>query len=456
MNRKERTGKPVCIMNMSKMNSISLEMIQRFNQAYDADKTAKVMTGAASRHELSDLAFIPEKAARLENCFSIELKTREVTSQEASGRCWLFASMNIMREKVAEKCNLDMFELSGNYFAFWDKFEKINYFLETIIDCADLPVGDRTLNWVLNSVGDGGQWDMMVSLIQKYGIVPKTVMPETFQSLNTRQIMSMINTKLRKDAIELRKIVTSGADPQPRKEEMLCEFYKLLCTCFGKPTEKFDFQYKDADGQFHVDYDLTPLSFYEKYVGVDLSEYVSIINAPTQDKPYGRTYTVKYLGNVAEGSVRYLNLTMDEMKDLMVQQMKDGEIVWFGSDCGKSGDKKEGIWDPDSFDYQAAFGLDLSMSKEDQLDYLNSAMNHAMVLTGVNLDRDGKPNRWKIENSWGEKNGKKGYYIGSDAWVDQYVFQAIIKKKYLTEDMKKALEQEPVVLDPWDPMGTLA
>ena len=418
---------------------------------------AKVFTAAAAKTVLSDVALSPMDAAKLEHTFSIEILTRGITNQKKSGRCWLFASMNMMRELVAEHCNMEKFELSGNYLAFWDKFEKMNFFLEAIIDSADLEVSDRTVNWILSGLNDGGQWDMMVSLIQKYGIVPSSVMPETFQSNETRNMSQILNMKLRKDAIELRKLVQEGKDPSKRKEEMLEELFKALCICFGRPVDRFDFAYTDKEHHYRIEYDMTPRSFYEKYIKLPLEDYVSVINAPTQDKPYGKTYTVKYLGNVVGRNIRYLNLPMEALKKLAVQQMKDGEPVWFGSDCRKYDSRTDGIWDQNSFVYgEILGGLDLSMTKEERLDYADSAMNHAMLLTGVNLDRDGKPNRWKIENSWGEEPGKKGYFVASDAWFDEFTYQVIINKKYLTDEWKQALEEEPIELAPWDPMGTLA
>lgn len=442
---------------MKNAKPITMEMIQRFQKNYDEDAMAKVLTAAASKTALSDIALSPMDAAKLEHTFSIEIPTRGITNQKKSGRCWLFASMNMMRELVAKNCNMEKFELSGNYLAFWDKFEKMNFFLEAIIDSADLEVSDRTVNWILSGLNDGGQWDMMVSLIQKYGIVPSSVMPETFQSNETRNMSQILNMKLRKDAIELRKLVQEGVDPSKRKEEMLEELFKALCICFGRPVDRFDFAYTDKEHHYHIEYDMTPRSFYEKYIKLSLEDYVSVINAPTQDKPYGKTYTVKYLGNVVGRNICYLNLPVEELKKLAVQQMKDGEPVWFGSDCGKYGSRTDGIWDQNSFVYgEILGGLDLSMTKEERLDYADSAMNHAMLLTGVNLDSDGKPNRWKIENSWGEEPGKKGYFAASDAWFDEFTYQVIINKKYLKEEWKLALEEEPIELAPWDPMGTLA
>ena len=436
---------------------LSPELIDRFRKAYENDPTARTLTAAASNTALADIAFDPVNAAKLDRSFSIEIPTTGITNQKQSGRCWLFASMNLMREAVIKNCNLDSFELSGNYFAFWDKFEKINFFLESVIASADLEVGDRTLDWILQGIGDGGQWDMMVSIVKKYGVVPKSAMPETFQSSSTRYFSQFINMHLRKDAIELRQLVSEGKDPEPRKEEMLSDYFRALSICFGEPVQEFDFEYRDKDKEFHADYHLTPQAFYEKYVGIDLSDYVSVINAPTADKPYGKTYTVQYLGNVIGGSIRYLNLPIEDLKALTIAQMKDGELVWFGSDCGKYGDRTRGIWDQASFRYNEIFGgMDFSLTKEQRLDYRDSAMNHAMVLCGVNLDENGKPNRWKIENSWGEEAGEKGYYVASDAWFEAFTYQVIINKKYLTDEWKQALTEEPIELKPWDPMGTLA
>lgn len=443
---------------MQNAKPITPEMIAQFKADYDNDKTAKVLTAAASKTSLDNIAYQAQAAAKLNDHFSVQVKTRGITNQKQSGRCWLFASMNVMREIVAEKCNMEKCELSGNWLAFWDKFEKINFFLEAAIDNAHEAVGERTFDWLMGSgVSDGGQWDMMVSIVKKYGIVPASAMPETAQSEGTRLYGRFVNLKLRKDAEELRRLVAEGKDPTARKEEMLAELFKTLCICFGRPVDKFDFEYTDKDGNYHVERGLTPMSFYEKYVGLALEEYVSIINAPTADKPYGQTYTVKYLGNVVEGTVRHLNLPMDQMKALCIAQMQAGEPVWFGSDCGKYGARDEGIWDPDCFNFEEVLGgLDLFFDKSERLDYHDSAMNHAMVLCGVNLDENGCSNRWKIENSWGPDAGRKGYYVASDLWFDEFVYQAVINKKFLSDEQKAMLNTTPVELAPWDPMGSLA
>ena len=442
---------------MKYVSAITPELTEQFRAAFEADKTLNALKLMMNRSELADAAFDRENAAKVNFTFNVEIPTTGITNQKRSGRCWLFASMNLMRELVIKKCNLAEFELSGNWLAFWDKFEKINYYLECSMDSAALPLDDRTVSWLNGGIGDGGQWDMMVSLIKKYGIVPMSAMPETAQSCSTAGLMRQINSKLREDGLELRALLAEGKDPAPRKQEMLQEMFNALVICLGMPPKTFDFEYMDKDKAYHVDRGLTPHSFMEKYVGIDLGEYVSIINAPTADKPFHRTYTVKYIGNVVEDGILYLNLPMDEMKALAVAQMQAGEPVWFGSDCGKSGDRSTGIWDVDSFDYSTVLGgMQFGLTKQQRLDSGDSAMNHAMLLCGVNLDENGKPNRWKIENSWGAEAGNKGYYVCSDRWFDQFTYQVIINKKFLSADQLAMLEQAPVVLNPWDPMGTLA
>lgn len=442
---------------MKNAKAVTMEFLEDCQKRCDENPVFRSLSCAVSKADLADAAYDGNRGRNLPMTFSIDLCSSTVTNQKSSGRCWIFAAMNVLREAVAKNCGMEETELSQNYIAFWDKFEKINYFLESVIDSADLPVGDRTLDWILQGLGDGGQWDMIVGLVKKYGVVPKSAMPETYQSSNTGTMNRMLNMKLREYAIELRTMISEGKDPAARKDEMLFETYQALCICFGKPPKTFDFEYRDKDKKFHADYRLTPHTFYDKYVNVNLEDYVSIINAPTSDKPYGKCYTVKYLGNLVEGKIRYLNVPMETLKDLVIRQMKDGEMVWFGSDCGKYGDRTSGIWDQDSFDFEDILGgLTFGLTKEERLDYRDSAMNHAMVITGVNLDENGKPNRWKIENSWGEDRGQKGYYVASDKWFDEFTYQVVIRKKYLSAEQIHALEAEPIVLEPWDPMGSLA
>ena len=440
-------------------NPITRELLTRWNAEYRADAVRQLATHALSVTELKDVAYSQQAANRMHQRFSLELETLPVTNQMHSGRCWLFAATNVIREAIAKACKLERFELSQSWLAFWDKFERANYFLERIIETADLPADDRTVSFVLETgVHDGGQWTMFVNIVEKYGIVPKDAFDETFQSSNSRSMNYLINRALKAAAPKLRAMVREGTlaeAVQAKKNEVLGKVYAFLCTCYGEPPETFDFEYTDKDKVFHAERGLTPLAFAEKYAAPILRESVSVIHAPTVDKPFHKTYTIRYLGNVEGGKpVVHLNLTLDELKAAIIRQLQAGKIVWFGSDVGHDGERKKGIWDDNCFDLELLSGLDLEISKEDALDYGFAAMNHAMCLTGVNLV-DGKPNRWKIENSWGDENGEKGYYVCSDTWFDRYVFQAAIEKEYLG-DLAALAEQEPTVLEPWDPMGTLA
>lgn len=308
---------------------------------------------------------------------------------------------------------------------------------------------------------DGGQWDMLCALISKYGVMPKAAMPESFNSSNSRGIDEVLNNKLRHDAVILRKMINEDHANEEvideTRRKMLNENYRMLAYTFGEPVSHFDFEYRTKkDNEFHRDTNLTPQEFFKKYVGWKLDNYISIIQAPTADKKYHQTYTIDMLGNVVGGrEIKHLNLPMDEFKQLAIEQLKNGESVWFGSDVIKYSETKLGIMALNTYDYDKLFDVDLEMTKAEALDYGESMMDHAMVITGVDLV-DGKPTKWKVENSWGNKVGHKGYFVMSDDWMDKYCYQVVINKKYLSEDLKRDYAKSPVVLKPWDPMGTLA
>ena len=440
-------------------NQISAELLERFN-AKSQNSQSKLARHALSKTALNDVAFVPSKANQLRHKFSLEIPTLDVTNQKSSGRCWLFAATNVLREIIAKKNNIEKFELSQSYLAFWDKFERCNYFLCSILETAHLPTDDRTVSFILSTgVHDGGQWDMFANIVRKYGIVPKDAFDETYQSENTRQLNYVLNRYLKICAVKLRQMTADKLDDQQiqnERIEMLDKIYSFLCRCYGVPPVSFSFEYVDKDKVFHAEENLTPQSFAERYGVIDLlDDTVSIIHAPTADKPYDQTYTISFLGNVVGGQeVRHLNLALEDFKAAILAQLRAGKPVWFGSDVGHYGDRNLGIWDNESFDFELLTGLDMVITKEDALNYGLSAMNHAMLLTGVHLE-NGEPIRWKIENSWGDEHGEKGYYICSDSWFNQYVYQAAVQREYL--GVKKAFaDLTPVKLSPWDPMGTLA
>ncbi|MBO4791285.1 MAG: C1 family peptidase [Clostridia bacterium] len=444
-----------------KQTPVTCEALRAYTDSYSSSSAKKTLTNVFSRTSLADLSFDPVASRDVNFRFSNNIKTMSATNQKSSGRCWLFAATNLLREIIAKKKNLDSFELSQSHLAFWDKFERANYFIDSIIDTASLPDGDRTVDYILaTGVGDGGQWDMFVNIVRKYGIIPKDAMPETFQSSATSQVNKYLNLCLRKAACLIRSVGAEDPDREAKIEEIrqktLDSVFSFLCECYTLPPEKFDFEYTDKDGGYHLEKDFTPISFRDEMIGDYLDDYVSIINAPTADKPFGKTYTVAYLGNISGApDIVYLNLEIGEFKETVKKQLLDGEPVWFGSDCGKFSDSTRKVWDPGAFDYELLTGLDLSMTKQQMLDYGVSKMNHAMVFTGVNIDGDGKPNRWKVENSWGSDGPNKGYHTATDDWFDAFVYQAVVNKKYLGA-YADVLTQKPTVLLPWDPMGSLA
>ena len=443
-----------------KPTPITAQQLGSWSADYQASAERRMATHALSKADLNDVAFIPGAAASMRQKFSLEIPTMTITDQKQSGRCWLFAAANVLRENIAKEKNLKNFELSQSFLAFWDKFERANYFLESILATADRPADDRVVMFVLQTgVHDGGQWDMFANVVRKYGIVPKDAYDETAQTGKTRPLNAQLNRALKAGAVKLRAMVAAGESEeaiQQEKSALLGKVYGFLCSCYGgEPPKTFDFETVDKDGVYSVERGMTPASFRDRYVGDLLERIVSIINAPTQDKPYHKTFTVSMLGNVVGGhQVKHLNLTMDEFKAAIIRQMQAGKVVWFGSDVAHFGERTMGIWDDQCFDFGLLTGLPLAISKEDGLNHGFSAMNHAMVLTGVNLV-DGKPTRWKIENSWGDRGGDKGYFVCSDTWFDLYVYQAAIEREYLG-DLAALYDQDPITLDPWDPMGTLA
>jgi len=443
------------------MSELTKEFTDQLYANYEANVKYVALENAVTHNGIH--ASLETRKSAVENTpvFSLDLTKDKVTNQKASGRCWMFAALNTFRHKMISSFQLEDFELSQAHTFFWDKYEKSNWFLEQVIATADQELTSRKVAFLLQTPQqDGGQWDMVVSLFEKYGVVPKSVYPESISSSNSRELNTYLNKLLRQDAQILRDLIHSGADSEvvaSKKQALLQEIFNFLAISLGLPPREFDFAYRDKDNQFHSESGLTPQSFYKKYVDLQLDDYVSIINAPTTDKPYGKSYTVDMLGNVVGSRpVRYLNVPMDRLKELAIAQMKAGETVWFGSDVGQVSNRKAGILATDVYDFEAGMDIHLTQDKAGRLDYAESLMTHAMVLTGVDLDEAGQPRKWKVENSWGDKVGTDGYFVASDAWMDEYTYQIVVRKEFLTPDELAAYEAEPIVLAPWDPMGALA
>ena len=429
---------------MNKVTPIDSEMLARFEQGYEARPGLQVMSNAISRTALPDAAFVPAAAAKLQMDFSVLVKTNNITNQKQSGRCWMFSTLNVLRQRVIEKCKLEDFSISPTYLAFYDKLEKANLFFENIIHFAGQELDDReTFTLMGNPLPDGGQWDMAISLIKKYGVVPSWVMPETVHSTGTAKYLPILTRKMREDALELRALVRAGKDPAARREEMLAEIYNALRILYGQPPKSFDFEYTDTEKVYHCDRGLTPKSFLEKYVGNDFDDYVVIISSPIHE--IDRTYCQPFMGDVVEDNMFWLNLSQEELEDLTIRQLQAGEGVMFS--CN-------GYWDPDCFQYgEVLGGLTFHMTKAERLLTRDSTMNHCMMFCGVNLEENGTANRWKIENSWGDASGQKGYFIGSEKWFKANVYQVTVRKSLLSDAQRALLDQEPLPMKLWDPLA---
>ncbi|HFI2440051.1 TPA: aminopeptidase C [Streptococcus suis] len=443
------------------MSTLDFDFTERLYANYLANPSLQATENAVSHNGLLKSLETRQSAIDNDYVFSIDLTKDAVSNQKASGRCWMFAALNTFRHKLISDFKLENFELSQAHTFFWDKYEKSNWFLEQIIATADQEIGSRKVKFLLDTPQqDGGQWDMVVALFEKYGVVPKSVYPESISSSASRELNQYLNKLLRQDAQILRDLLAKGAsseEVQVQKENLLQEIFNFLAVNLGLPPRSFDFAYRDKDNVYHRDTNVTPQAFYEKYVGLKLSDYVSIINAPTTDKPYNKSYTVELLGNVVGApAVRHLNVEMNRFKELAIAQLKAGESVWFGSDVGQSSNRQTGIMATNTYDFSSGLGIHFHQDKAGRLDYSESLMTHAMVLTGVDLNDNEQPLKWKVENSWGDKVGDKGYFVASDSWMDEYTYQIVVRKEFLTPEELAAYQAQPQVLAPWDPMGALA
>ena len=438
--------------------TITDEQIQALRKAFDTNPANKVAQNAVTSVQLPSLALNRSIIQDTANTFSTKLDDWKVTSQKSSGRCWLFAALNLFRVGAMKKMNVKNFEFSQAHIHFWDKFERSNHLLEAMIDTAERPVDDRTIHFLLSDpIGDGGQWNMAMNLIEKYGLVPKSVYPESHTSSATRWMNMELKNILRSSACELRAILNNGGsleEARAHKEKRVSDIWNMLCIHLGTPPTSFDWQWRDKDDKFHRKGEMTPKQFASEYVDIDWRNYVCIVNDPRN--VYYQTYTVDYLQNVAGGPpVVYLNVPSEEMKAVTQKLLEDGVPVWMGCDVGKEMDRKGGYWDADLFNVSGLYGVEYGMDKENRLRHGQTMMTHAMLFTGVDVV-DGKPRRWRVENSWGDDSGQKGYYTMNDSWYDEYMFEIAAPKEYLTEKMLAGLETEPIVLPAWDPMGSLA
>ncbi len=432
---------------------INKASLAEFHENLNHDVSNNALRHAVAEVGIYKAAQNIEAKSKLNPAFNVEVPTGKVTNQKRSGRCWLFSTLTNLRTEFATRYNVKDFELSENYLSFYDRLEKANYFFQNIIQTADMPLTDRKVNWLFASPsGDGGQWQYGANLIKKYGVVPSYAMPETVASENTSEFNSTLNNLLRKDGMEIRQMIKDSQPTDERVQEMLSDVYRICVYSFGQPPVDFELSIKDDNGKMIEDPSITPKDFFKNYFAIDLNDYISVMNSPQTSKKYNQSYTIDTQGNIVGGEAeKFFNLPIERLKELTIQQLKANDTVWFGNDVGKQSERSKGLLFGDLYQYDQLFGIDTKLDKGDALDTRNASVSHAMVFTGVNLINDA-PNRWKVENSWGEANGDKGYFTMDDKWFDENVYEVVINKKYLTSDELAAFDQEPIVLPAWDAM----
>ncbi len=438
--------------------TLGTEDLELLRKSFSSNPAYRLAQNAITKVGLDEVAINREIVNATDHALSVSLDDWKVTNQERSGRCWLFAGLNLLRVGAMKKMGMKEFEFSQNFMMFWDKLERANYFFEAVIETADRDVDDRTVAFLLDAAAsDGGQWNMFVAVVKKHGLVPKAFMPETQSSSNTGRMNSVLRYLMRQGAKTLREACARSVDEaRAEKAELLALVHRVLCMHLGTPPDRFEWQWIDSDRAFHRDGDITPREFADRYVDLPLDEYVCLVHDPRSTSPIGRTFTVEYLGNVVGAPpVTYLNVEMPVMKSLSAQVLESGEPVWFGCDVGKMMSNEYGIWDAALFDLPALYDAPFALDKAERLLFHETQMTHAMLFTGVDL-ADGRPRRWRVENSWGSDKGKDGFYTMNDSWFDEYVFEISARKSLLTDEQRTALEQEPIVLPAWDPMGALA
>ena len=453
---------------------ISPEMLAEISKGYEGDADDKAIRNALALTPIGTLAINAENEAMIDTHFSDRVRTKGITDQKSSGRCWLFTGLNVLRAKMIDKYELPGMEFSQNYLFFYDQLEKSNLFLQGIIDTKELPFDDRKVDWLFsNPLSDGGQFTGVSNLITKYGLVPAEAMPETYQSDNTSQMATLLKLKLREDGLALREAyeswvaTTSGMSSrkkaiamenlerqlQDMKVQQLSEIYRMLALCLGEPVKEFEWTRCDKDNNVVSRKTYTPKSFYDEFIGEDLeNNYVMIMNDPCRE--YGKVYEIDYDRHVYDGhNWLYVNLPVERIKEMAIASIKDNVAMYFSCDVAKFYSRSKGVLDLANFDYESLMGVSFGMDKKERVQTHASGSSHAMTLIAVDVcPETGKPVKWMVENSWGPASGYKGCLIMTDEWFDEYMFRLVVEKKYVPADVLKMLEQEPVQLPAWDPM----
>lgn len=446
--------------SMAQSGAIGEKELKTIEESFKLDAPTKALMNAISNNDINKLATNRSVVNKADHLFSYRVKSNGITNQKQSGRCWMFTGLNIMRPKVMEHYNMASFEFSTNYLYFWDLFEKSNLYLEEVIKTVNSPKDDKRVEYLLKSViGDGGVWNSLANLVAKYGAVPKSVMPETFQSENTSKLNRIIREKLRQDAMVLRekfqnkKMNTSHI--QNEKLAMMQDIYRILALTLGVPPKDFDWRFEDKDGKISELKNYTPLSFVAEAIpNLKLDDYVLLMNDPS--RPYYKLYEIDLDRNVYEGkNWLYINLPAEDLKTYAIASIKDNEAMYASCDVGKQLNSKEGLLDVNNYDYASLFGIDLSMNKTQRIQTFQSGSSHGMALVAVDVDKDGKSTFWQFENSWGASKGHNGFLTFTDEWFNEYMFRIVVLQKYVDAKTLEILKQDPILLPPWDPMFSM-
>ena len=435
---------------------ISAEMLSKFEKEFKLTNENKALINAISNNDVKKLAVNRENVGKTDFYFKYKVDVSGITDQKSSGRCWMFTGLNILRPKVINKYNLTSFEFSTNYLYFYDMLEKSNLFLEGIIQYSDKPMDDKTVEWFFkNPIGDGGVWNSLTNLIEKYGLVPKEAMPETQSSESTNALQRVLSVKLREDGLELRSLVekkTTIDQIRKRKTEMLSEIYKILVYNLGIPPKEFKWRYQSKDKTISSINTYTPKSFYkESLPDVNFSDYILLMNDPT--RPYNKLYEIEYDRNVMEGkNWLYINLPSDEIKKYALESIKNNEAMYFSCDVGKQLNTDAGLLSLENYDYESMYGVKFGMNKAERIKTFESGSSHGMALMAVDVDEKETPVKWMVENSWGASSGHNGYLAITDEWFNEYMFRVVVLKKFIDPKTLEILKQTPIKLPPWDPM----
>lgn len=441
-----------------KQGGISASMLQQIEKSQGSTATNKALFNAVASNRIDNLAKNFSNRNTFDTHFSVETTKQSIHDQKSSGRCWMFSSFNVLRADFARHhADSLSVEFSHDYLFFYDQLEKANLMLQGVIDNAKKPMDDvRVQFFFKNPLNDGGTFCGAADLAPKYGLVPKSVQPETFSAENTSKISSLISSKLREYGLELRKMVADGKKVQAidaRKTEMLSTVYRMLAMALGEPVKEFTYQFRNRSGEpVGEPRRYTPLEFYNETVGHKLAgTFIMVMNDPR--RPYHKTYEVEYDRHVYDGTNwKYLNLPMEDIAKLAIASLKDGKKMYSSYDVGKQFDRELGYLDTENFDYASLFSTTFPMNKADRIATFDSGSTHAMTLVAVDLDKDGNPLKWKVENSWGPNNGAQGCLIMSNRWFNEYMFRLVVDKKYVPENLQKEFEQKPVMVMPEDPL----